>query len=216
MFGPEGVEADINNSNNHNESNNSKQNQAIDLTNIKANNNQTLKGKLIENVKNEIKSTDTNNLFSNIIGKQNEWCTPDLFSKFAQKPHLLKFFLDPQFSEVIKLMQKDPNKAKELYGNNKELNEFMKEFSMIMADHFNKLGEKNLINTSGDKEVEEILNDPKVNSFIKTLQSQGKIDMNQLQCDTVTYEKIKKLIDKGILKIQRDQYKINNYLLNNY
>ena len=73
-----------------------------------------------------------------------------------------------------------------------------------MADHFNKLGQKNEINSTGDKEVEEILNDSKVALFIKTLQSQGRIDMNQLQCDPVTYDKIRKLIDKGILKIQRD------------
>ncbi len=100
-------------------------------------------------------------------------------------------------------MQKDPQKAKELYGHNQELNEFMKEFSKIMAEHFNKLGQQAPVNTTGDKEVEEILKDPKVSQFIKKLQTDGRIDMTQLQFDTSTFDKIKKLIDKGILKLER-------------
>jgi hypothetical protein len=176
----------------------------IDLTHIKSNTTESVKGKLFENVKSEVRSSaESGNLVNNIMGRQEEWLTPDLFSKFAQKPHLLKFFIDPQFGEVIKLMQKDPQKAKELYGHNYELNEFMKEFSTIMAEHFNKLGQTARVNTNGDKEVEEILKDPKVSEFIKKLQTDGRIDMTQLQFDTTTFDKIKKLIDKGILKLER-------------
>jgi hypothetical protein len=179
-------------------------NSPIDLTHIKSDHTETVKGKLINNVKSEIKSSlESSELVNNIMGRQNEWLTPDLFAKFAQKPHLLKFFIDPKFGEVIKLMQKDPQKAKELYGHNKELNEFMKEFSTIMAEHFNKLGQQPPVNTNGDKEVEEILKDPKVSDFIKKLQTDGRIDMTQLQCDNTTFDKIRKLIDKGILKLER-------------
>jgi hypothetical protein len=174
--------------------------QLVDLTHIKSNPVEKPKHKLIENVKTEVKSNNNNsNLLGDIMGKKDEWMTPDLLNKIAQKPHLLKYFMDPRFSEAIQLMQKDPNKAKQVYGGNPEFNEFIKEFSSMMADHFNNLGSSNK-----DIEVDELLQDPKVAYYINILQTTGRLDVDVLQNDPKTFEKIKKLIDKGVLKIQKE------------
>jgi hypothetical protein len=182
-------------------------NRPVDLTHIKSTPTEQPKNKLIDNVKNEVKSNNSGSgsgMFGDIMGKKDEWLTPDLLNKIAQKPHLLKFFMDPQFSEAIKLMQKDPEKAKATYGGNPHFNEFIKEFSGIMAEHFNTLGTKEE-NTNIDIEVAEILKDQKVAYYINILQTTGRLDVDdQLYKDPATFEKIKKLIDKGFLKMNKE------------
>jgi len=105
-------------------------------------------------------------------------------------------------------MQKDPNKAKQLYGKNPEFNEFFKLFSGLMAEHFGKLSEKkeenDPSNPLNDKEVQEIMKDPKVGRIIQTLQTEGKIDVMELERDQLLAKKIKTLIDKGVLRIQKE------------
>lgn len=102
-------------------------------------------------------------------------------------------------------MQKDPNKAKQLYGKDPEFNEFFKLFSSMMADHFSKISEKKEAeNPLNDKEVQEIIQDPKVNAIIQKLQLEGKLDVMELERDPALGKKIKTLIDKGVFRIQRE------------
>ncbi len=102
-------------------------------------------------------------------------------------------------------MQKDPLKAKQLYGKDPEFNEFFKMFSSMMGDHFSKLSEeKEPEGPLNDKEVQEIMKDPKVNFIIQKLQTEGKLDVMELDRDPVLSKKIKTLIDKGVLRIQRE------------
>lgn len=102
-------------------------------------------------------------------------------------------------------MQKDPNRAKQMFGNNPDFNDFFKQFSSVMADHFGKISDKKEAdNPLNDPEVKEIMNDPKVTKIIQTLQMEGKLDVLEMERDPLLGKKIKTLIDKGVLRIQRE------------
>lgn len=159
------------------------------------------------NLKNSSNQTSSNPLLSNIVDKKDEWMNQELLNKLAQKPNLIKYFMDPRFTEVINLMQKDPKRAIEQYGKIPEFNEFIKEFSGIMAEHFNKMSkneENKPSNVNIDQESQLILQDPKVQPIIYKLQTEGKLDVAALGRDPYVAERIKKLIDKGVLKFQRE------------
>lgn len=194
---------------------NNEDNRVKDLTHIKANAELQPKQKIMEEFKNEIKNYTSNpqdktNLLSDLVNKKDEWLTPDLLMKISQNPNLLKYFMDPRFSEVIGLMQKDPKKAVSQFGHVPEFNEFIKEFSKIMGTHFENLGNKNAEKqvqnqfANFDKETQEILQDPKIIPIISKLQVEGKLDIEEIQRDPYLSSKIKKLIDKGVFRVQRE------------
>lgn len=195
---------DINKTNNN--SNNNNNNNVIDLTHLKPTG-ESVKDKFISQIKTEVKenSTDINKSLNYIQDKKDEWCNTNLLSAIAQKPSLMKFFMDPRFAEAIQIMQKDPQKFMQTYGKNPEFNEFIKEFSSIMSGHFNKIGEENQTQQpTMDKEIEKIIGEPKVKMVIERLQREGKLDVNEIQRDPELAMKIKTLIDKGFLKLQRE------------
>ena len=194
---------------------NTRQQEVKDLTHIKANPELEPKQKIIEEFKNEIKtntinSRDKTSLLSDVVNKKEEWLTPDLLMKISQNPNMLKYFMDPRFTEVIGLMQKDPQKAFSQYGHIPEFNEFIKEFGKLMGTHFENLAkkqdEKKLQNqfANFDKETQEILQDPKIIPIITRLQVEGKLDIEEIQRDPYLSAKIKTLIDKGVFKVQRE------------
>ena len=53
---------------------------------------------------------------SSVLGKKDEWLTPDLFSKIAQNPTLAKAFKDPKSMAALSEMGKNPKEAMEKYG----------------------------------------------------------------------------------------------------
>jgi len=181
-------------------------NKVIDLTHLKPRG-ESVKDKFITQIKTEVKenSNDLNKSLNYIQDKKDEWCNSNLLSAMAQKPSLMKFFMDPRFAEAIQLMQKDPKNFMQTYGKNPEFNEFIKEFSSIMATHFNNIGEeKQAEQPPMNKEVEKIINEPKVKTVIERLQREGKLDVNEIQRDPELSMKIKLLIDIGFLKLQRE------------
>jgi hypothetical protein len=168
-----------------------------DLTHIKSSTETTTKTKLIEEFKQELntqKSTPeaTASVLNNIVNKKDEWMNQELLTKIAQKPNLLKYFMDPRFTEVMALMQKDPQAAFARYGHVKEFSDFMKEFSSIMADHFNNLSKqkveqekmKSTQMNNFDQETQEILIDPKIAPIIFKLQTEGKLDIDEVNKQT--------------------------------
>jgi hypothetical protein len=188
-----------------------------DLTHIKSSTETTTKTKLIEEFKQELntqKSTPeaTASVLNNIVNKKDEWMNQELLTKIAQKPNLLKYFMDPRFTEVMALMQKDPQAAFARYGHVKEFSDFMKEFSSIMADHFNNLSKqkaeeekmKSTQMNNFDQETQEILNDPKIAPIIFKLQTEGKLDIDEVNKDIYVSSRIKKLIDKGVFRVQTE------------
>merc|ERR550534_746162 len=56
------------------------------------------------------------------------------------KPHIMKGMTDPRIQKAIEMMQKDPEGAKITYKDDPEVQEFFKEFSALMATHFELLG----------------------------------------------------------------------------
>ncbi len=181
-------------------------NKVIDLTHLKPTG-ESVKDKFISKIKTEVKenSNDINKSLNYIQDKKDEWCNTNLLSSIAQKPSLMKFFMDPRFAEAIQMMQKDPQKFMQTYGKNPEFNEFIKEFSSIMSTHFNKIGdEKQAEQPPMDSEVEKIISEPKVRKVIERLQREGKLDANEIQRDPDLSIKIKTLIDKGFLKLHRE------------
>lgn len=176
-----------------------------DLTNMKATG-ETTKDKLLFDFKSQVNMSgnDLNKSMNYLNNKKDEWCNNDLLTKMAQKPGLMKLFSNPKFPEAIALMQKDPKKFMEIYGKNPEFNEFIKEFSGTMANHFDKLGEEKAKENQipMDKESEKILSEPKVKNMIERIQREGKLDYYEIQRDPDLAQKIKILIDKGFFKLQ--------------
>lgn len=204
------------NNQNSNSTNSSSKSQVEDLTHIKSSK-EKKDPKIFDQVKKEIEvnresanSNEVKSSLENIVNKKDEWLNQELLMKIAQKPNLMKAFMDPRFGEVISLMQKDPKEAISKFGHVKEFNDFIKEFSGVMADHFGKLGkdkeksdgQNNSMNY--DPETEEILKDPKISPILYKLQTEGKLDIEEIQNDKYISTRINKLIDKGVLKIQRE------------
>lgn len=183
--------------------------QVEDLTHIKASPGASIKTQTVESfnkdLKNAQQSSNTNSLLGNIVDRKNEWLNQELLMKIAQNPNLMKCFMDPRFSAVIQEMQRNPQECIKKYGNNPEFATFIKEFSALMGDHFNKLA-TNLPGANPNMnlpEVKEIMNDPKVSAFLMKLQKEGKIDVEEINRDPYLASKIKVLIDKKILNIQK-------------
>ena len=178
-----------------------------DLTYIKSTPETSTKTSTLNTFTSELKSSEkesSNPLLSNIVNNKNEWLTQELLMKIAQKPNLMKAFLDPRFSAVIKELQTNPQECINKYKNNEEFSNFIKEFSSIMGEHFTNLSKNNNnINNINDPEIQKIINDPKINPILKRLQLEGKIDINEINKDSYVSEKIKFLIDKKILNLQK-------------
>merc|ERR1711904_316170 len=68
------------------------------------------------------------------------WCTPQLMQALASRPDLMKGLSNPRIMEAFTLMQKDSAAAKKKYENDKEVTDFLMEFSKLMATHFEILG----------------------------------------------------------------------------
>ena len=203
-----------NNNNNNNNNNNitntnidkiNNKEKVTDLTHLKATG-ETTKDKIYSDFKSEVNmnANDLNKSMNYLNNKKDEWCNNDLLTTMMKKPGLMKLFSNPKFPEAIALMQKDPKKFMEIYGKNPEFNEFIKEFSGTMANHFDNLGkEKDKENAKPvDKESEMILAEPKVKAMIERIQREGKLDYYEIQRDPDLARKIKILIDKGIFKLQ--------------
>ena len=180
-----------------------------DLTYIKSTPETSTKTSTLKTFTSELKSSEkessaSNPLLPNIVNNKNEWLTQELLMKIAQKPNLMKTFLDPRFSTVIKELQTNPQECINKYKNNEEFSNFIKEFSSIMGEHFTNLSKNNNNNNNiNDPEIQKIINDPKINPILKRLQLEGKIDINEINKDPYVSEKIKFLIDKKILNLQK-------------
>jgi len=60
--------------------------------------------------------------------------------QMSSNPKMLKAMSDPNFSQAIDLMAKNPKEALEKYGSNPDFVEIITEFSKFMCTHFEKIG----------------------------------------------------------------------------
>ena len=146
-----------------------------------------------------------------------EWWTPDLLTKIASNETLRKAFTDPRYKQLLELLQTDPKEAVKQYGTNPEFVNIMTEFSKLMGSHMEKVADEKAKKEveadpiagiiQNDEEVKSILQDPKVEAFLKHLQTNGGADLHYvMQNDQYLGEKLKVLIQKGVLNVQTNPF----------
>merc|ERR1712137_990959 len=155
--------------------------------------------------------------------KEQSWVTPQLLEACQHRPNLMKGLANPKYREALGLMGKDPEEAMLMLKDDVEFPLFFKEFSNLMATHFDVLSKdsknvnkplrsepsqqvKTLEQVCGAKyspEVEAAFKDPEVLSLIAELQSGKQLEMHQLVQDKPhTFHKVKVLLDAGLLSMQ--------------
>ena len=210
-FSQEEPKKEIKKQNNEGNNNNKpKKEEPVDLTHIKSNPGTTTKTEILNNFNKDLKSSQDSSkpnpsLLNNLANNKQQWLNQELLMKIAQNPNLMRCFMDPRFSTVIQEMQTNPQECLKKYGNNPEFSTFIKEFSALMGDHFNKLAKNPMAGNPNynTPEVQEIVNDPKIKPILERLQKEGRIDMNEIQRDPYIASRFKVLIDKKILNIQK-------------
>ena len=187
-----------------------KKNEPVDLTHIKSNPGTTTKTNILNNFNNDLKSSQESSkinsgMLNNLANNKQQWLNQELLMKIAQKPNLMRCFMDPRFSTVIQELQANPQECLKKYGNNPEFSNFIKEFSSLMGEHFNNLAKNPMAGNPNynTPEVQEIINDPKVKPILERLQKEGRLDINEIQRDPYIASRFKVLIDKKILNIQK-------------
>jgi len=76
------------------------------------------------------------------LKEDNSWVTPQLIQALASRPDLSKAMSDPKIQEAMALMQSDPEAAKKKYKEDSEVTSFLKDFTGLMATHFEVLGKE--------------------------------------------------------------------------
>jgi len=187
-----------------------KKNEPVDLTHIKSTPGTTTKTNIMNNFNNDLKSSQESSkinsgMLNNLANNKQQWLNQELLMKIAQKPNLMRCFMDPRFSTVIQELQTNPQECLKKYGNNPEFSNFIKEFSSLMGEHFNNLAKNPMAGNPNynTPEVQEIINDPKIKPILERLQKEGRLDINEIQRDPYIASRFKVLIDKKILNIQK-------------
>lgn len=76
------------------------------------------------------------------LKEDQSWVTPQLMAALQSRPDLLKSLSDPKIQEAMKLMQTAPGEAQRRYQDNAEVTQFLKDFSALMATHFDVLSKE--------------------------------------------------------------------------
>jgi hypothetical protein len=76
------------------------------------------------------------------LKEDNSWVTPQLMQALGSRPDLTKAMSDPKVQEAMALMQSDPEAAKKKYKDDPEVTSFLKDFTGLMATHFEVLGKE--------------------------------------------------------------------------
>lgn len=76
------------------------------------------------------------------LKEDQSWVTPQLLQALSSRPDLSKAMSDPKIQEAMQLMQTDPDAAKKRYKDDPEVTGFLKDFTGLMATHFEVLGKE--------------------------------------------------------------------------
>eukprot|EP00347_Sterkiella_histriomuscorum_P016908 403351390 len=150
---------------------------------------------------------------STLEKKKDEWMNPEFFQKLSQNPILLKAFTNPQYMAAMSEFGKNPQETMQKYGGNPEFRTILEEFSKMMGQHFEDLGDKKqkeeeekiqndpvmqIINN--DEQVKTILADPKVKKVLDHLRFNGALDLHEImRKDPELGMKMQYLIQRGVL-----------------
>lgn len=75
-------------------------------------------------------------MLNNLANNKQQWLNQELLMKIAQKPNLMRCFMDPRFSTVIQELQTNPQECLKKYGNNPEFSNFIKRILFINGRTF--------------------------------------------------------------------------------
>lgn len=89
-----------------------------------------------------LKFPEVQESIKNTLSDSSNWMTPELAQAFASRPDLLSGMSNPKVQDAMALMSSNPKQAQEKYGNDKEVQSYMQEFSRIMGTHFMELAKK--------------------------------------------------------------------------
>lgn len=165
------------------------------------------------------------------INRDTSWVTPDLMKALQMKPTILKGMSNPRIQKALEMMQKDPEAAKIAYRDDPEVLQFFKEFSALMATHFDIIGKSQTETSTGfqsaaspavktssapsiitpvsedamppgvDAELVKIMQDPEIQYLIQILRTQP-VDIKVFLAQRPhLVPKVKALIDKKLLNV---------------
>ncbi|XP_038059145.1 uncharacterized protein LOC119730362 [Patiria miniata] len=72
--------------------------------------------------------------------QRKEWVTDDLLSNVEKHPRLAKQLTDPRFASAVQKFQTNPHQAMQDYKDDTEVQQFLKDFSALLGDHFSTMG----------------------------------------------------------------------------
>lgn len=166
---------------------------------------------------NEVQNAIRDKFMANPVG----WLTGDFLKKVQGNDKLLKQMSDQKFSAAVQLMHNDPQKAMEMYKDDKEVQDFFTDFLNLLGMHFSDLGIKQKeepkmkpSSTSttlpGDEEkMEKILANPEIREIMMKPDIQNlfhllKYEPDKVQtllntCDDQMRADIQKLVAAGLL-----------------
>lgn len=75
-------------------------------------------------------------------GMGQDWLTPELLEKIAEKPRLAAMLTDPRFSKAMKLMSTAPQEALGVFASSPEARESFTELMSLLSKHFTALGKE--------------------------------------------------------------------------
>lgn len=70
------------------------------------------------------------------------WVTPQLLQALGSRPDIATAMSDPKVQEAMQLMQTDPEAAKHKYKDDPKVTKFLKDFTGLMATHFEVLSKE--------------------------------------------------------------------------
>merc|ERR1712070_709170 len=76
------------------------------------------------------------------LKEDQSWVTPQLMQALAARPDLSKAMSEPKIQEAMQLMQSDPEAAKQKFKDDPDVTKFMKDFTGLMATHFDVLSKE--------------------------------------------------------------------------
>ena len=152
------------------------------------------------------------------LKKDHSWMTPQLLQAFSSRPDLMRGLSDQRIQDALALMQSDPAEAQRKYSQDTDVSSFLKEFSSLMATHFDVISQSAALGPSSlarhevpspsspvffdDPKVQDVLQDTEVQQLLASLQSGRSLEIHDLaRANPRLFCKVKVLLDNGLLNM---------------
>mmetsp|Transcript_43654 Transcript_43654/g.79629 ORF Transcript_43654/g.79629 Transcript_43654/m.79629 type:complete len:321 (+) Transcript_43654:66-1028(+) len=159
------------------------------------------------------------------LKEDQSWLTPQLLQAMGSRPDLLQGMQNPKVQAALQLMQTDPEAAQRKYKDDAEVSKFLKEFSSMMATHFDVLSgskaakggkaappaaaapQESALSTPQptmlSPEAAACLKDPEVQQLLNAARAGMPLELHAIgQSNPRLFQKVKVLLDAGLLSMQ--------------